>query len=139
MEIKLCSKCKEEKPLTEYYKNQNQCKDCKRAYNREWVKTPKGKNTVSKAVIKWRSKRQGVYGIFVDQTCYYVGESSGLDGRISQHKTYIKNPQSAKPMFFPLYNSLQDKDYEIKILEETPNHKEKEKVWIEYLAPLYNA
>lgn len=135
MGLRVCNKCGEEKP---HYKNQNQCKDCKKIYNRMWSKTPKGKAIAKKGSDKWRKTGQGVYGIFVGNSCYYIGESSQLNNRISAHKTGIRNPSSARAYFRPLYTLLQNKNYEIRVLEETPNHKEQELKWIEYMCPLYN-
>jgi len=88
---------------------------------------------------KWEHKKQGVYGIFAVDKCLYVGESKRLDGRISQHKTYIKNPFSSRATQHELYISIAKYDnVQIKILEETPNHKEREKYWIEQLQPEFN-
>jgi excinuclease UvrABC nuclease subunit len=109
------------------FKNSDfKCKSCYNKYN----------NTNN----KWRNKGQGVYGIFSGQSCLYIGESKQLNNRISQHKTYIKNPNGNKNKYFiELYNLIsQHKDITFKVLEETPNHKTQERIWIEYLCPLYN-
>ena len=134
--MKQCKKCGE---IKHHYKNQNQCKDCKSIYNKEWNKTPKGKLNWVRSSNKWKNKIQGVYGIFSDMTCLYVGESGQLYNRISQHKTCIKNPNGVKSKRRQLYNLLQKhNNLEFRILEETPNHKTQERIWIEYLCPLYN-
>jgi hypothetical protein len=87
---------------------------------------------------KWRKTGKGVYGIFFDNKCLYVGESSKLNDRISQHKQYIKSsiPHNKHSI---LYSELkQYSDLEIKILENTNNHKEREQYWIQKLNPKYN-
>ena len=137
--MKECNKCHVTKELTEFYKNQNQCKICKCEYNKHWYKTPKGKSTLFRNVYKWKTKIQGVYGIYTNEECVYIGESSQLNNRISQHRTYSRNPSTAKPLFQSLYQYLSTVDFTIKILEETPNHKEREQYWINELKPKYNA
>jgi len=42
-DYKICSKCKQTKPLTEYYKGQYQCKTCCNKHQKEYRKTEKGK------------------------------------------------------------------------------------------------
>ena len=88
----------------------------------------------------WRYKGQGVYAIYDNGECLYVGESSQLNNRISQHKTWVKNPLSTKKSIQYLYNNLsQHKHIIFGVLEETPNHKEREQYWINKLKPKYNA
>jgi len=47
-----CSSCKESKPKTEFYKNNRRCKDCCRAYSREWNK----KNLTPERAAEYRSR-----------------------------------------------------------------------------------
>ena len=136
--MKKCSKCHKTKKLTDYYSSSNYCKPCVTEYNRKWAKTPKGKSTYVKNVYKWKTKLQGVYGIYTNEECIYIGESSQLNNRISQHKTYSRNPSTSRPLFQSLYQYLNTVDFTIKILEETPNHKEREQYWIDQLKPKYN-
>lgn len=136
--MKKCSKCSETKELTEFYTNQNHCKQCKHQYNRKWVKTEKGKQNHTKCCIAWRTKIKGVYGIFEGDECLYVGESRNLNDRMSKHRTLSRNPSPARPYFKPLYEYLNTIDFTIKILEETPNHKEREQYWINKLKPKHN-
>lgn len=44
MEKKVCSKCKEEKELSEYNKGRNRCKLCIKEYNKEYYKKCREKN-----------------------------------------------------------------------------------------------
>ena len=137
--MKKCSKCHETKELTDYYSKSNYCKPCVTEYNKKWAKTPKGKSTYAKNVRKWKTKLQGVYGIYTNEECVYVGESKNLNDRMSTHRTLARNPLNAKPYFQPLYQFLNTVDFVVKILEETPNHKEREQYWINKLKPKYNA
>ncbi len=34
--MKICTKCKEEKLLDVFVKNENTCKSCRKEYNRQW-------------------------------------------------------------------------------------------------------
>jgi protein-tyrosine phosphatase len=68
-----------------------------------------------------------------------VGESSWLNKRINIHKSCTKNPKISPKSQRYLYNLFQQHDnIDIRILEETPNHKTQERIWIDYLNPLYN-
>ena len=134
--MKQCGKCKVDLVEGENaFKNQYKCKSCIRAYQSKWVKTEKGKASQR----KYNTAKQGVYGIFDCVTCLYVGESIWLNKRIHVHKSWIKNPKSSSKTSRYLYDLLsKHKDITFKILEETPNHKEQERVWIEYMCPKYN-
>jgi hypothetical protein len=59
MNIRMCYKCKIEKPITDFNKNQNDkfgfnsiCRDCQKIYKREWVKLNKKK--ISKYMQDYR-------------------------------------------------------------------------------------
>ena len=145
METKTCTKCKQEKPRTKQYFNSHPhtkdklhswCKPCKLQNNKEFYKTTKGK----KITQKWYEKVKGVYGIFENGVCLYVGESGRINHRISVHKCCINNPSSARKKVQYLYYHLQNHSNVIfGVIEETDNHKEREKFWINKLNPLYNA
>ena len=134
--MKQCNGCNVDLIVGENaFKNQYKCKSCMRAYQRKWSKTEAGKASQR----KYGTSKQGVYGIFSGQSCLYVGESSWLNKRINVHKSFTKNPKIAPKSQRYLYNLVsQHKDITFRILEETPNHKEQERIWIEYLCPLYN-
>jgi hypothetical protein len=129
------------------------CKTCRKVENikrnknpkfqekqKEYVKRSREKNPnaqlsyVQKQAEKWGS---GVYGIFENGICLYVGESIKLYKRIVEHKTMIKYPEKT---FQPeLYKALQQHSNLIfGVIEETDNHKEKEKYYINKLKPKYN-
>ena len=128
-ELRQCSKCREEKPLSEYYKDNSkklgrcsQCKSCHHYYKKLGHK-----------------KKQGVYGIFSGNECLYVGESEELRNRIYSHKSNIKNVTTNIKSQRELYIRIAEySNVVIKVLEETDNHKAQEKYWINKLNPKYN-
>ncbi len=128
--IKICTKCKNNYPkTTEFFAFHK-----KRGYWHSWCRQCTYENT-----NKWRNKIQGVYGIYEGNECLYVGESSQVKARISFHKSAIKNPQWC-PQKFDFYKKLQQHlNLSFKILEETDNHLEREKYYINKLKPKYNA
>jgi hypothetical protein len=139
--MKTCSKCKKEYPATrEYFYKHKQSSDslfpsCKKCHNKL-----KCKPTISSSKVyayKWGS---GVYGIFENGVCLYVGESTKLYRRICDHHTGYKNPQSANnKQRIPFYKKIQKHSkYVIGILEQCDNHKEREQFYINKLKPLYN-
>ena len=135
--MKTCTKCNVEKPLTEFYTRQSQCKPCKKKQDREYQRG-KGKEVMQRAVRKWQNEKQGVYGIFSKNLCLYIGESKRIKGRISDHKTWIRQPNKA-PIQKYLYPLLTQHDnIEIRIIEECDNHKEREIHYINKYKPLYN-
>ena len=140
--MKKCKICQVEKPRTEFNNNkqskdglQSKCKICKSIYESQWYKSNTERK--KKTTIKWSKLKSGVYAIFENGKCLYVGETSRLNGRISDHKTWIKNPSVSNNISF--YNKLSNhKSYIIGVVEECSNHKEREKYWINKLKPLYN-
>jgi len=131
--VKTCRKCYIEKPYTEFHKGkrnpdgyQPYCKPC--GY--------KIRNKSSKK--QWNKWGSGVYGIFENGECLYIGESSTLYRRLIQHKTGINNPKNYK-FHTNLYKKLQTHNYLIfGIIEETDNHVEREKFYIDMYKPVYN-
>ena len=133
-DMKECKKCHETKEPTEFYNSKYtidgkypSCKSCSKKaqlpYNR-----------------KWMSKGKGIYGAFANQICLYVGESGRLNNRISGHKCAVKHNIGQYYRSKSLYDKLrQHTDIKWEILEETPNHKEREQYWINELKPKYNA
>lgn len=62
---KKCSKCKKEKLLVEFSRNQSkkdghqdECKQCRSNYNRAWTKTRVGKEAYRKATERYRRKNK---------------------------------------------------------------------------------
>lgn len=156
--MKKCTKCKVDKPLTEFSKHKHtkdglncHCKVCIKIAAKQWSKNNKDKaytwsknwrdNNPQKqkaSTKRWLKCKSGVYAIYENGECLYVGESSSLYGRISHHKTAIKNPQ-LNTGHKNLYQYLQNHPaYVIGIVEETPDHKERETFWINKLKPKYN-
>ncbi len=90
--------------------------------------------------IKAKSKEvQGVYALYDNGECLYVGESGWLNHRLYIHKCYTRDPQRTK-INKTLYQTLNQNhpNFICGVVEETPNHKEKEQYWINKLKPLYN-
>ena len=161
METRKCKDCKTEYPKTvEYFykyksKNgkryfQNRCKSCQKKLSVKYMQSPNGleihkryrnkhPDRVKQQCDNWQNKVSGVYGIFSEGICLYVGESKRVNGRISDHKHRISNPLS-KTRQKELYENLRQYDHLIfGILEETDNHLEREKYYINKFKPLYNA
>ena len=96
--MKCCIKCKEEKPLGEFYRakkskdgRQSYCKVCDQSSVRKWqINNP---DKLKMFVKRWKYEKQGVYGIFSGSTCLYIGQSIQLNNRITKHKTYLKHPE----------------------------------------------
>ena len=130
--MKTCKKCKESKSL-EHFPIASKYKG--KIYLKSYCKLCSNKKT-----YEWFKEKQGVYGIFSDNECLYVGESSWLRKRIDVHKTRIKNPylcqrQEETEMYIRI---AKHNNVVIKVLEETKNHKEKEHYYINKLNPKYN-
>ena len=163
--MKTCRKCSIEKPLTEFYKNkamkdglQKKCKHCTLQYYQDnkqkvlqyYKDNPEvSKKAVSKyyqankekvqdTIKSWRNDIQGVYSIWENGKCLYVGESRILKQRISQHKWLLKNPEKAGSHSLLYYNLQQHTHLIFGIIEECDNHKERESVYINMYNPLYN-
>jgi len=142
--MKKCKKCNVELVVGENInlnalKNSDyQCRSCNTIKARQ-----RRKNNPRKAkeyVQRYANKKQGVYGIFSNQICLYVGESSQLLKRINEHKSRIKNPEmvtwkSEKQRYYKIKTHS---NITIQILEETENHKERELYYINKLKPIYN-
>lgn len=150
--MKTCTKCKEEKPLNliNFSKQKTTkdgfntvCRECKKIYYRERAKNQHLQNpNQNKIRLKTSHKNDnpGVYGIFSNGECLYVGESKHIRQRLNQHTTCINNPhyQGAKK-HFTLYSALRTYNHLIfGTLEQTENHKKKEQYYINKLKPLYN-
>ena len=144
--MKTCKTCSTEKPLTDYYtvKSTNNsryampdCKPCHTAKQRKWKKNNPKKHY--QHTRSWKERGKGVYGIFSDNKCLYVGESGRLNGRINDHTHNINNPKSYN-LHYELYVKLNKYDnIEFRILEECDNHKERESYWIQKFHPAYNS
>jgi len=119
--MKKCKKCFQEKPLSDYGSHKK-TKDGLNTWCRKCHIEVQQKYNLKR---KWHTRYKGVYGIFENGVCLYVGESSQINHRLSDHKS--RNPYlSNHPA------------YVMGIIEETPNHKEREQYWINVFQPLYN-
>ena len=145
--MKQCKKCGEKKPLSyEYFPIQRACKDGFNTWCRECIKEDSRNRRKKKSTIennnqltkKWRKEIAGVYGIFENGICLYVGESSQVNQRLSVHRYLQKNPDKAKRMK-RLYEALSTHPSRVYgIIEECKNHKERERYFIDMYNPIYN-
>lgn len=158
--MKTCSKCKNEYPSTlEYFNNnprvkngfQSYCKPCLKDYNKKYSKTDKckqsvknwSKNNLNKMDIYNRnfmkSAGQGVYGIYENGVCLYIGSSKRLKQRFVEHKAGIEKLSCSK-IWIPFYETLRKNHNYIIMgtLEQTDNYKERESFYINTYQPLYN-
>ena len=150
--MKVCKKCNAnliqgENIYSSLYKNRDYiCKSCSIKKTNQYFKTDKGKKLLHKysktktfkdTIKRWRNKIKGVYGIYENGICLYIGESSRVNMRFSEHKYYTKsqrdNPQKS------LYEQLQHHNFILGLIEECDNHKEREKYYIDKYKPLYNS
>lgn len=150
--MKVCRKCDIKRDYIEYYKStyskdgyQSWCKKCKIKQNKKY-RNPKAvskyyqanKEKVQNDIKSWINNTQGVYGIWENGKCLYVGESKILKQRISQHKWLLKNPEKAGT-HTSLYYNLQTHNHLIfGVIEECENHKEREQHFIDIYKPIYN-
>ena len=109
-----------------YYK----VKDTLKFKNR--INNYKANNKDKKAILvnKWRNSwGSGVYGVFSNGECLYIGESTKLKCRINSHKSYSTH----------IAECLKQHDcWFIGILEQCDNHKEREQYYIDMYSPIYN-
>lgn len=159
--MKVCRDCNDEliigkNAYPSIFKNKDyKCKSCRKKHSRKYYYTPKGKEVSLQAQKKynkktynkeisykqnqhWRKQITGVYGIFENGRCLYIGESSETNNRISRHKTNIKNPEHGKSHTMLYYNLQQHNHLIFGVIEECSNHKEREKYFINMYKPIYN-
>jgi hypothetical protein len=133
----ICKPCNSLRSKKRYQKDKSKWKH----EDGTWKIGNQNRETKRKSIINYHNKLQGVYGIFSNGDCLYVGESSKILKRFSDHKSYIKNPdtKSLSSKMKEMYIELQQYNHLIfGIIEETPNHKEREKYWINCYNPEYN-
>jgi hypothetical protein len=94
--MKKCNKCQETKELTEFYKHRSgkygvdsTCKICIKSQAKQWQIDNPEKSYATKR--KYAKKIQGVYAIYENNKCLYVGESNQVIFRTHIHKSRIKN------------------------------------------------
>jgi len=100
--MRQCSKCKQEKLLTDFYKRGSQCKVCHKSLVYAYKKTKVGKQSTK----KYHTKKIGVYEMVENNICLYVGKSTWLNCRINSHKSWIKNPLIAPKKQIAFYKML---------------------------------
>lgn len=87
---KTCTKCGENRPVSEYYRRKAQCKECSRAYTREWVTANK------------EQKRQA-------DRAYYEKNSERLKSKQSDYYYENREADQARRRSYYLANEKQEK------------------------------
>jgi hypothetical protein len=160
--MKTCSKCSVRKELTEFSKCkkaidglQYDCKLCQKQRSKQnYLKDPKHHAQV---ISNWKKrnyeksrqyqrnfeyKKQGIYEWYEGDTSLYVGQSTRLNQRLLNHKSYFNNPELAKKeaqsYLYPLLRQHQNP--QIRIIEECSPEAllEREQYYIDTKKPLYN-
>ena len=72
--MKVCSTCKEEKPLTEFYNKKYDCKVCSKKASHQWKKDNKERDRISRQKSKLKAK----YGMTLEQYEAMVEEQKGV-------------------------------------------------------------
>lgn len=160
--MKKCCDCKEFKLIIEFSKCkkapdglQYNCKQCQKQKSKQnYLKNPeKFQQTISVWKKKnyeksrqyqrnYERKKQGIYEWYEDNVCLYVGQSTRLNQRILNHKSYFNNPELAKKeaqaYLYPLLRQHQNP--QIRIVEECSPEVllEREQYYIDTKKPLYN-
>jgi len=81
-------------------------------------------------------KTKGVYGMWENGKCLYIGSTTRMYKRWMEHRTNIKRFQCKHPS---IYKYLQKhKHIIIGVIEECDNYKEREMYYINTLHPAYN-
>ena len=78
MNMKMCLKCEELKPLAKFRKWRTACKDCENAYSREYHAEHKkdiNTNKVRKNMDRYHEKRKYLVKYLKDHPCVDCGES----------------------------------------------------------------
>ena len=164
VELKTCRDCGSKKEATpenfifQLGKITKWCRDCKRAYQSKYNKTPNGKlsqkkyyqtpNGIQKSkegVTRYNTKYKGIYGIFdINDKCLYIGASGQFNGRVVAHRHAINNLEMAekhRKSMYPLYVELAKYEtVKFKLLEECPKSelKHREEYYISQYNPIYN-
>ena len=145
--MKTCTKCKEEKPFSEFHKDRTtkdglhfQCKACKKEYNRKYKKENKEliresnrKYHQENKVLIIENKRKyrknlpaGVYKITnTINGKIYVGESTGYPSRFIGHKTKLKRGLHGNPGLQTDYDQHSLDIFDFQVIEEHPPDADK--------------
>ena len=142
--MKQCNNCKENLILNTNWRVSSQknniyrCNNCRNFDTLTWKRN--NVEHTNQLASKYAYAKQGVYGIFSDNQCLYVGESTMLTSRINKHSSHLngKSRQHVRGQekLYELMDAYDNK--EIRILQECQNHKERELYWINKLNPLFN-
>ena len=122
METKTCSKCGQEKPISEFYKNKGRCKDCIReyiqTYHKEWkdiLQQKTGKRNTARQ-IEWHAEKR---------------KEERRISKIERGDTYRTDKEKLRALQYSRkrYQSLKDDDeFKKKNREAQKRHYEKHKI-----------
>ena len=129
------------------YSTEEERIEAKKASHKKYRDSLKGKACMTKFVEKGGHKKytetkfgSGVYGIFSKGKCLYIGSSKAIYRRLTQHRTWLKNPNIAPNPF--LYKRLQQHSIVFMgVIENVTldNLISKEIEYINLYNPLYNS
>lgn len=126
-DLKTCSKCKEEKPRSEFHKNksmedglQYRCKPCQKQAMAQYYKENSEKKKQS---VKQNRKNQpaAVYKIENTKTGQtYIGQTTAYKERCYQHKSALRHNKHPNPKLQEDHNKYGLDAFEFKIIKEFP-------------------
>ena len=126
MKTKVCSNCKAEKTLTEFYKNRKNktglcslCKECAKAYRKAWVASNKEKVAASKRAYRQANKEK-----IASQYCKY--SQLNKDKIAERKRKYAEKNKATIAQYRKKYRA-ENKE---KLLAQERNYREKNKAYI---------
>ena len=144
---KVCSKCKETKPFTDYYTNKsnkrdghaNYCKVCAKKHAAEWNRNNSERHM--KNLKKYHHNCSAVYKISNEQNeCLYVGQTIAFNRRKNIHIMYTRNPKEKSGQMSLYVNLNKEQPITIEIIEKCSVDAltQREHYYINLLKPKYN-
>tara|TARA_R110002096_G_scaffold167407_1_gene337353 strand:- start:3409 stop:3687 length:279 start_codon:yes stop_codon:yes gene_type:complete len=83
-----------------------------------------------------KDRTRGVYGLWEDGKCLYIGSTTRMYKRWMEHRTNIKRSQCKHTNIYPHLSKHSHIIYGM--IEECDNYKEREVYYINTLSPSYN-
>ena len=138
---KVCIKVYNQSPKGKASKRKYNQSSKSKIYNKNYLKEYRieNKQRIQEQIKSKSTEVQGVYALYDNGECLYVGESCRLNHRLYIHKSFTRKPSRSK-RHRKLYEILNENhpNFVFGIVEQTSNHKEREKHYINKLNPLYN-
>jgi hypothetical protein len=123
MQMKKCSKCGIEKPLTEFHKNkkskdghENRCKTCKYAEMKRWKSLPEVKESIRQQVMEYRARPEIKERIKQQSAEYRAQNKEKIAEYRAQNKEriaeyYAQNKAEQPACIYQIKNVLSNKIY----------------------------